>query len=299
MKSKIFIIFVVILLSITPVMAAPRPSGVYTDAEEIKLEDISSAHYNVTAGKSIGSIVFDVPVNTNIDFTLYYGGETKTGSIEYNQVIGSFLGFEYSIDSTSVVTLGGNSSQSTFKEVTGGIINRYGITGHAIDEEAGTKGLAVWDTALLNLYTPQNIAYEAVTDIDKKPIYGIDITSDRPVDITISYGDQSYIQTQSAKTASDVISEWVNFFVGIAGDVKDFVLAFYSGLIFIWENWQLILALYIGICAAVAFNQSKDIFSALKKFFQYQKSLFLFMVQMWHLLVTLIESAKNIVTKWI
>lgn len=296
MTSKLIFGILLCMMLIAPALATPYPSGSYTDSDSVKLTDVSSAHYNVTKGNAIGNVVFTVPIGTNIAFTLGYGSsDTISGEINYYGIGSELMGMEYSTNSYSRVALDGNESANTFWDVGGGLVNRYAITGHAVDEDTGTEGLAVWDTSLLNFYSAENIAYVPITNIGSKPIYWIDIESDRPIEIEIAVGEQSYIQGEATKSISDILNDWLNLFKGVGSFFYGVVTTTLNWVVFLWSNIGLIIALYLALTGFMAFQQGKkNIPRSIGIFLGYQKKLFETLLALPHYIMDLIEKARNI-----
>ena len=301
MSSKLTFLALAIMILIVPAMAAPYPSGSYTDAESVSLTGVTNAHYNVTKGNAIGNVVFTVPIGTNITYTLGYGSsDTIGGEINYYGIGSELLGMEYSVNSYSRVSIGGNESSNTFWDVGGGLVNRYAITGHAIDEEAGTKGLAVWDTSVFNFYSADNVAYVPIDGIANKPIYSIDIVSDRPITIDISVGERTYIQTQASKTLAEVLLESIESGKQFANFVSGILAQGFTWLVFIYENIGLIIALYISLTGFMAFQKGKkNILRSIQIFFGYQRKLFETILALPYFIIDLADKIKSLVARWL
>ena len=302
MSSKLTFLALAIMILVVPAMAEPYPSGIYTDADIITLTDVSNTHYNVTPGNAIGSVVFTTPQNTNITFTLGYGnGNTISGEINYIQTeVGIFGGLTYGGYSYSRVALADNESSNTYLDAEAGWLNRYAITGHATDEEEGTEGLAVWDTSVMNFYSADNIAYVPITNIRQKPIYWIDIQSNRPIKVDISVGEQKYVQGQSGKSAVDIFNEWLELGKSAASFVYDIVVQTLSWALFLWENIGLIIALYIALTGFMAFQKGKkNILRSIQIFFGYQITLFSLLMGLPHYIIDIIDKVKSLLARWI
>ena len=302
MSSKLIFLALAIMILIVPAMATPYPSGTFPNADIVKLTGASTTHYNVTPGNAIGSVVFTTPQNTNITFTLGYGnGNTISGEIQYVQTtVALFGGLEYGGYSYSRVAIGDNESSNTYLDAENGWTNRYGITGHAIDKEAGTKGLAVWDTSVLNFYTSDNVAYVPIDNIANKPIYWIDITSNRPVDIEISVGKQSYIQSGSTQTGVDVLFNGFSEAKQQAEFIGGIVTTLFTWLSFIWLNIGMIIALYIALTGFMAFKAGKNnILRSIQIFFGYQKKLFETLLALPYFIIDLADKIKSLIARWI
>jgi hypothetical protein len=75
------------------------------------------------------------------------------------------------------------------------------------------------------------------------------------------------------------------------GFVKE--LVFWLKFFFV-DNLLLVIALYIGITGAVAFNKKKNIFGALKEFFGYQRKLLEFIVLLWNILIQIAANIRGL-----
>ncbi len=296
MTPKPLLILLLCALLVVPTMASPVPSGIFSDAQTIDIPSTTTLYYNVTPGDAIGSVVFTMDLNTNVSYTLGYGvGNTVSGKIEYVGVP-VYTGSSLSYQSTAYVSMGSNSSSSTFFDITGNVVKRFGVTGHAKDDSVGTMGFAAWDTSILNAYTSQNIAYYPVVDVAKKPIYWFSFTSNKPVTITVSYGPQSYIQTQSTKSGIDILNEWVSLATQYGSTILSVVISLIYWLKFFFiDNLGLTVALYIsGSLAFAARSCRGNPIRLLRTFFKDQKALFEFIITLWEKLVNIISSFRGI-----
>jgi len=292
---KYLIALILVALLITPALASPVPSGIFADAEIFEVKGISTIDHTVDGGNAIGSVVFTMGQNTELDYTLYYQGGSASGTISYVSVPLWGNGF-LSIQSTAYVSIEGNSSTSTFGDITGNPLKRFGVTGHAKDEDAGTFGLACWDTSLINAYTAQNIAYVAVDGIQKKPITRIVFTSNTPVDVTISYGEQSYIQTQSTVTGTDIINDWVEYAKKIGGTLLEVVQTAFNWIEFFFiDHLDMTVALYLAGSLAFSARACKgNPIRMLRQFFKDQVGLFRFIIGLWGKLIEIISNFRGI-----
>ena len=299
MRKALLIPLLLFALLIAPAFAAPYPTGAYDEADVMTLEGITSTHYNVTPGNAIGGVVFTMPIGTNLTFRLGYGAsDTIDGEIRYYSIGSEMFGVEYSTESVSYVALGTNSSTSTFWDVTGGLTSRYGLTAHAADEDAGTVGLAVWDTSLLDFGNPSNIAYVPINDIQKKPIYWVDIYSDRPINVDISYGEQSYIQSKSTKSSGDILADWY----ALLRSAGEFLLSAGKTLVdwavFAWTYKELFIVLYLSLTGFYAFQKSRNnILRAIGLWFGWQKQMFEFLMSLPQRIVDLANGVKSFFLK--
>jgi hypothetical protein len=120
------------------------------------------------------------------------------------------------------------------------------------------------------------------------PIISAVITADTEVEYTTDYWSiEAGIENVSGGWVQYILS-LVWMFIGF---VKE--LVFWLKFFFV-DNLLLVLALYIGITGAVAFNKTKDIFKALKVFFGYQRKLFEFIVLLWNILIQIASNIRGL-----
>lgn len=120
------------------------------------------------------------------------------------------------------------------------------------------------------------------------PIISATITSTTDVEYTADYW--------SIESGTENVSGgWVQYILSLVwmfiGFVKE--LVFWLKFFFV-DNLLLVLALYIGITGAVAFNKKKNIFGALKEFFGYQRKLLEFIVLLWNILIQIAANIRGL-----
>ena len=283
--KRLFCSLLILILIINPAAGKVTPTGIYEEAGIFEFPSSTSGVYNATAGQAIGSIVFyDIPVDTTVNFILQYGTSGSiSGQIIYESVM---IGI-----SRSTITIGTNTSIREFIDTQS--FGQMKVSGYAKDDIDNTKGFAVWD-GFYGVWSDQ-IAYVPIANLENNLVHSVSYTSTKAIPVTFSYGDETYMAEQATKTGYDVVSDWVNFAVNAGKTLYEIVTSlYYWGKFFLWDNLGMTIAIYIVITGAMAFNQSKDIFQALKKFFGYQESLYTFILKMWQHLVDLISSFRNI-----
>lgn len=296
---RILAALVLLIALALPVYAAPVPTGIFADADILEIDATMVSDYTVPPGMAIGSIVFEMSRDTNIQYTMYYGtGSSVFGDLEYNTV--GLWGTDYGYESRAYVSMGDGVTESTceytFVDTPQGAIKRMAVTGHARDDVTNTSGFAAWDTSILDFYTAQNIAYYQVDNVEVKPIYRIAFTSDNPVKVTISYGDQKYIQSNAVKTGTDIIAEWLRFVGDIAGTIYDVVTSAFRWIKFFFvDNLGMTISLYIAGSLAIAARRSRgNPITVLRQFFKDQKNLFEFIMNLWERLVNIVATFRGI-----
>ena len=303
MSSKLTFLALAIMILIVPTMASPYPSAVdYADATKTTLTDVTNAHYNVTPGEAIGTVRLELERNTNATFTIGYGnGNTISGEVNYVYVgEGLFGALTYGRYSYSRVAIGSDEANNTFLDVGADVVKRYEIIGHGTDKAAGTVGFAVWDTSIIRLLTPENIAYEPISDLKNKPTYWIDIQSNKPIDVVIVHGDQKYIQSTAFQTPTDVLFGGLEEATQQTEFVSGIVTSVFVWAIFLWENIGMIVALYIALTGFMAFKAGKNnILRSIQIFFGYQKKLFETILALPYFIIDLADKIKSLIVRWI
>jgi hypothetical protein len=271
----------------------------YPDVEQ----NTQSFSFTADPDEAISVVEYDIPIGSRTDFILTYGtGSTVSGWMSY--YAGSFIG-----NSTSTVSLDSMTRSENFfdAQVLGYALIRhvqfsaYGINTSTSPPETGftlyAQGYGLWSN---------EIVFFPVENIENNLITSITITSDRPITISIEKSKRTILQTTLRQGAAEYISgvgsgivdsvrDWLSLAASIGPVILEVVIQLFYWVKFLfWDNLLMTIAIYIGITGAVSFNQSKDIFQAIKKFINYQKSLFLFVLSLWQVLIDLIDRFRNI-----
>jgi hypothetical protein len=132
------------------------------------------------------------------------------------------------------------------------------------------------------------IANEMIeTSVKAYPITSFDISSDNDVIVTVRY-----YPTEQATSELNPTGGAVTYVMSLIWSFISFIkgLFFWIGFFFV-TGIAMITALYIAITGAISFGSGKNIFTALKKFFKYQKAYVEFIIYLWS---TLIQIASYI-----
>jgi hypothetical protein len=250
--------------------------------------------YDASAeGDAIYRVQFTVPRDAYINFTLYYGtASSVTGSAQSIPTGGI-----NPLITTSSVELDGVTKSYTFWDTDP--IYDYDIAGYATNGSA-MVGFAVYSRDYNSLILGNDLAVgKIIPDITHNLIYKIHFTGNKPFSITYTSAPyQNIVDRIIPGTEGGILAEiqrildlawmiWVTLYTVL-------VELFYWLKFLFWDNLVLTIALYIGITGAVAFNQSRDIFAAIKKFFQYQRGIFEFILSLWTVLINLIATFRGI-----
>ena len=292
-----------LILILILLMAITAPAMALTTFEQ--LDAIANSHvvtannqydytYDASAdGDAIYRVQFTVPRDSHINFTLYYGtSESVTGSAQSTPTGGL-----NPLITTSWVELDGITKAYTFWDADP--VYDYDIAGYASNGSSMT-GLAVYsrdyNAAILG---NDLIVGKVIPDITHKLIYKIHFTGTKPFSITYTSAPyKNIVDRLVTGTEAGLFSElkgivdfawliWKTLYLLVTE-------TFYWLKFFFWDNLVLALALYIGLTGAIAFNQSKDIFAGIKKFFNYQRGIYNFIISMWNALVDIISKFRDI-----
>lgn len=250
--------------------------------------------YDASAdGDAIYRVQFTVPRDAYVNFTIYYGTSSSvTGSAQSTPTGGL-----NPIETTSYVELDGVTKSYTFWD--SDPFYDYDIAGYA-SNGSDIVGLAVYSKDYNSAWLGNDlIVGKLIDDMPHNLIYKIHFTGNKPFSLTYTSAPYKNIADRlSVGTATGILSELAKLFELawlLWVTLYDILFQTFFWLkFFFWDNLLLVIALYIGITGAVAFNQSKDVFAAIKKFFNYQKSIFTFILGIWETLINLISSFRRI-----
>jgi len=293
MKGAIAVLLAIVLVGgmiVSPVCAVyeitAEPHGGSINAAQGKVYNLSIDVSPV--GDAIQRIHVHVGTGTSVVFTLWYGnGSTVSGTMKYSN--NGFLNqhSEVSIDSDvqSIDYIG-------LQE-----IGRIDIVGYARNWTTSTEydtGFIVYDS-VAGISDRRNMAYFPVSSLEDNVIYKFEITSSNPVAVAWYTNTRANVAKAAVTTPLQAVNEWVNFAISIAKDVYYLVTTlFYWIKFFFFDNLGMTVALYLSISMAYAAATSKNIFKFFGKFFNDQRKLFEFIIQLWRSLIEIVASFRGI-----
>jgi len=241
---------------------------------------------------------FDVPINSDFQFTISYGnGSSVSGSVTHT--LGG-LGYL-----TSTITLGGESDEHTYIPIMGVLSGHeiYAI-GYGRDADllltnnaSAPQGILLFseqygDTPVIG--NNHAVLYET-SDPQNDIITGITASCDQPFTISMMIGSISGTSLLAGQTPFEMINEWVSFALQISTAVLGFLMMV-LGLIkfFFIDNLLLIIALWLSVSMAYSAISSKNIFMFYKKFFGFQRALFQFFAELWNYLIQILAAFRGI-----
>ena len=290
MMTKPLILLILVAFLAMPAMAlsiTAEPLGV----ESTTYDAVTTLSYDgSTTGLGIQRIGMDCQTNTTVTFTLYYGnGETVTGSVSY--------GNDGFYQQQSDIALGSITSRYEYVGVEE--MGRFYVTGYAINESLTTgldePGIVLYGSSWgLSALVSDYVFYPTGTGSDGV-IYKIDLTSTKPIDVAVMTNPRGEVASAKSKTLFDLGNEWVTLALEIATTLKDLVVAtFFWVRFFFWDNLLMTIALYIVMTAAVSFYGANDVFTGIRRFLKYQRTLFEFVLAMWYRIVEIVATFRGI-----
>jgi len=298
------IIGLLICLSILilPVSAAYTVTGGNIDLEStISQDNAVGFTYTANPDEKISVIEFDLPINTVVNFTLYYGSSSSVSGWAIYRVNTPL------INSFSEVSLGAGSGGTTYQEIfIDPLITGYSTTKHiqftsyarndttTVDE----SGFAIYAQGY-GLYSGE-LAYFPVSDLPSNMIYRIDFTADQPISFTIDTARADVLARYVTSTVGEqrdaglvgAVTGLYDFGMMVVGVV--FSLLYWLKFIFV-DNLVLTVVMYFAGTLAIAMNTSGNFFKRLERFFRYQVKLFNFVSTAFKVLLDMIVSVKSLI----
>jgi len=288
------------LLLLAVLVAAPAAAAIlpeYQAIDPVSMENVAVVQLEgVTTldispyetGQCIIQVVFETPPDSQVDFTLYAGQQTITGSMNVSddesisRVFGWSLGEESFLkERLRVLNQVGGEYQirvwtdSIYRE------DRSGQMYAGLSEFVrGPTGIA---------YAPLNTAISRITVTASEPI-DVDISTIPTEQFYKAYADQ--VETISLV---DYLFKTIGGLLVInpaeAIESISFTWMFFSQ-IFI-KNFYALIALYVTITGAVAVCTKRDIFKALEEWIGYQVSLLKFMLEVGDTIISVFTRIIN------
>lgn len=293
-KAILLALLVLFGIIVSPVCAVEYT---LTGFQEFNVFDVQKGYFtgitNLTFDqssndKAITLIHFKVPQDHTVNFTLWYGAaKTATGSASCAWNL-SLLPLQIT---TSSITFNGETKEYSYLDTNPEF--DYYLSGYARSSTNET-GIIVYNAGYGSFDNDLAI-FKSVPNIAGNLIYRVDLSSDAPFDVDISYGTSADVAASVDKDILQIAWDWMNFAIALAIFVKDTAIAlFYWLKFFFYDNLGLTIALYISISMAYSANTSKDIFKFLGKFLNDQKKLYEFILSLWTTLVNLIATFRGI-----
>lgn len=299
-KALLLALLILAGMIVSPVCA--DPAYTLTGYQEFNVfdvqKDLFSNVYNLTFDKSqqdkaITLIHFKVPQEHTVSFTLYYGsGNTALGSASNVWNISIIPPHS----TTSTIIFNGETKQYSYVDTNPEY--DYYLSGYARDNTNQT-GLIVYNVGYGGFDNDLAI-FKPVSNPAVNLIYRVELSSDAPFDVDISYGSKEDVAAAVSKDPFQVASDWLDFAILIGDSVMGFVAAVFAWIKFIYMgNLLLIIALWFSVSMAYSATTSKDIWGFYKKFFGLQRSFFDFMFLVWQTVVNIIAQMIQALLKWL
>ena len=297
MKPHINVLLAVLVVGV--VIVSPVCASQYTPTgyQEFNVFDVQKEYFtgitNLTfdrssEDKAITLIHFKVPMDRTVNFVIYYGaGNSASGSAT-------------TVWNTSLLPLHTTTSTIVFNGETKGYSYLdtnpefdYYLTGYARSSENET-GIMVYNAGYGGFDNDLAI-FMPVTNIAGNLIYRVDLSSDAPFDVDISFGNAADVAASVTKTMLDVAWDWMNYAINLSGFVFGLLAGLFQWLKFFFiDNLLMTISLYLAITMAYAACTSKNIFLFFRKFFNDQRKLFEFILGLWKTLIEILSAFRGI-----
>jgi len=297
MKPHISVLLAFLIVGV--VIVSPVCAAQYTPTgyQEFNVFDVQKEYFtgitNLTfdrssEDKAITLIHFKVPMDRTVNFIIYYGaGNSASGSAT-------------TVWNTSLLPLHTTTSTIVFNGETKGYSYLdtnpefdYYLTGYARSSENET-GIMVYNAGYGGFDNDLAI-FMPVTNIAGNLIYRVDLSSDAPFDVDISFGNAADVAASVTKTMLDVAWDWMNYAINLSGFVFGLLAGLFQWLKFFFiDNLLMTISLYLAITMAYAACTSKNIFLFFRKFFNDQRKLFEFILGLWKTLIEILSAFRGI-----
>lgn len=269
-------ILLLLALLLTPAALAGDTQRIRFTLDEMEIATVSgtSIDYNAyDAGDVIAQIEIDAPAGSEVSILLYDSGQTISANatvadnLETSAAIGN-----YTLTSGGAINPWSYPIGQDFSGFTRRLHFDY-LTSSIYAEDPASETVSLryqtWSSAAGTVIGSAAVPLNNI-------IYRVSITSDLPVEVRIWHApaDQVYGQI------SDQQQRAGNFLSLLWGALNNLYWILYLGYtvftkIFI-QNFTLVFTLYEVSIAAVSYGQSRDIWTAHKKFIRYNVALFEF-----------------------
>ena len=229
-----------------PVPVAEAREEFYVEATEEVAFDVSSE------GLAIADVFFfSVPPDSHIDFTLYHGGSSTTGSVDYAR-----NGWGYN----KTFTLGGETSsyEGWMPPLGAGFCVYYGK-----DANTSESYLSIGD---MPPFGEDERLWVAVPGLHYAAVHKVSVQASQPIDVRIHYGDRQAIQEclrVFAGGAYDWVAELKNLATSLGGLIYGVIVLFKLLLI---DRWLQILVVFESVAIGHSCYNARDFIGFIRNF---------------------------------
>jgi hypothetical protein len=263
----------------------------------ISQDNVQAFTYTANPEEKLSVIQLELPINTIVNFTLYYGSSsTVSGWANYR--VNTIL-----VNSFSEVSLGGNTYSEVFIDP---LISGYSTTKHIQFTSYARNDTTTVDESGFAVYAQgygifsSELAFFPVADLPSNLIYRVDIIANQPISITVDTARADILAAYASSTVAEsrgrgvegVVTSIVEFVGMVAGIISG--LLYWMKVIFV-DNFVLTMVMYFMGTLAVAMNTSKNIFQAFGKFFKWQVMLFNFVISAFKSMIEMAISIKQFI----
>jgi hypothetical protein len=295
LRISVLLAFLVLL----GVIVSPVSAGYQITAEPLGTTWVSWGQSTGTMydasqnGMAMQRIMWDLPIGTTIDYTLWYGnGSTVSGQMIYEPVGIQVAGGGYK---HTEVSMGGVSSGYDYMGTS--LIGRADIAGYAKNETSDgvyQNGLIIYDS-VFGLSDQKCVVFFPTSEAGAV-IYKVQWSSNNPVKAGAFINPRSSVVSAASKSVLDIAWEWINYAIALGVFVYGFTVAVFVWIKFLFiDNLLLVVALWISVTMAYSAMTSRgNVFKFYTKFLRYQKTLLNFIMELWNYFIQIISAFRGI-----
>jgi len=251
-------------------------------------------------GDAIQRLTIDIPTNTVLNFTLWYGnGTTVSGWMAYRNSTDCDDWYPYTnFCQYSGVSIGGDDKGYSYRGYQeAGRVNIVGYARNWTSDTGYTTGFMVYDALR---FSTKDMSYYPVSSISDNVIYKFNLTSTKPVAVAYYTNTRANVEKAARTTLLEVGSEWIALAQKYAGSTVAFIVGLFWILKFFFiDNLLLVIALWISVSMAYSAITSPNIWGFYKKFFKTQKALLDFILFLWTTFWSILNYLVQIFVKWL
>lgn len=259
------------------------------DTQKVYFNDIKNLSYDASLDNNAIMLVhFKVPAGATATYSVYCYGGTLVGSATtyFNATLIP------PTTTTSSITFDGITKQYNYLDTNPEF--DYFLGGYAKNVSSSESGVIIYNAGYGSFDNNLGI-FRPFGSVEDSLIYRFDITCDEATDIDITYAQTDAVSAAANKDWTEIAGEWVEFAISVATFLLAFLTTLLHWLKFLFiDNIVMVVALYLCVSMAYCACTSSSIFVFYRRFFKFQRSMFEFLIGLWHVFIDIIASFRGI-----
>lgn len=239
--------------------------------------------------QAVTLITLDSITPGHIDFTLtMWSGDLHVGYIDYSR---DLITASYEID------LDGNTKSWSALD---NFLSKAYISTYATNQDTDTDGILLYESWLTNLAELENYVFAPDPNISTFPIQKVEIISENPISVTISYAETQYVSKNIAEGVGSLnylsyVAQLQEFLWNIFGVLPTFLQSFYY--LFITHFFEIIV-LYELVILAYAASTSANLIVWVKRVVDYNIKFITFWLDFTGKIITMLYHVISAIIPW-